>query len=184
MAIASSEKFAGSDKFIGRGTELGRLLAALERAEQGQPGLVLVAGDAGVGKSRLLTELAAQARQRGAQVLLGGCLEVGGVGLPYVPIITDAPPPITSSTGAPSGRPSSSYHNRTPLVSTYPAAITPFLSVRSGYDGLPQLTIASDQSTRPPDEAVSPQTSLLRPAQPHPNPPRIPARWIQAKQPI
>src|SRR5215211_597257 len=48
---------------------------------------------------------------------------------------TDAPPPITSSTGAPSGRPSSSYHNRTPLVSTYPAAITPFLSVRSGYDG-------------------------------------------------
>jgi hypothetical protein len=44
-----------------------------------------------------------------------------------------------------------------------------------------QLTIASDQSTRPPDEAVSPQTSLLRPAQPHPNPSRIPDRWIQAK---
>src|SRR5215218_5567261 len=61
---------------------------------------------------------------------------------------TDAPPPITSSTGTPSGRPSSSYHNRTPLVSTYPAAITPFLSVRSGYDALPQLTIASDRSTR------------------------------------
>jgi hypothetical protein len=31
-----------------------------------------------------------------------------------------------------------------------------------------------------PDEAVSPQTSLLRPAQPHPSPSRIPARWIQA----
>jgi hypothetical protein len=44
-----------------------------------------------------------------------------------------------------------------------------------------QPTIASDQSTRPPDEAVSPQTSLLRPAQPHPNPSRIPARWIQVK---
>src|SRR6266536_5882840 len=50
---------------------------------------------------------------------------------------TDAPPPITRSTGAPSGRPSSSYHNRTPFVSTYPAAITPSLSVRSDYDGSP-----------------------------------------------
>jgi tetratricopeptide (TPR) repeat protein len=79
---------AVSGGFIGRGKELARLLAALERAEQGQPGLVLVAGDAGVGKSRLLTELAAQARQRGAQALAGGCLEVGDVGLPYVPIIT------------------------------------------------------------------------------------------------
>src|SRR5919197_1074840 len=58
---------------------------------------------------------------------------------------TDAPPPITSSTGAPSGRPSSSYHTRTPLVSTYPAAITPFLSVRSGYDGppLPDSSVVS-----------------------------------------
>src|SRR5919197_4295983 len=58
---------------------------------------------------------------------------------------TDAPPPITSSTGAPSGRPSSSYHTRTPLVSTYPAATTPFLSVGCGYDGppLPDSSVVS-----------------------------------------
>jgi DNA-binding CsgD family transcriptional regulator len=49
--------------------------------------MVLVAGDAGVGKTRLLAELANQARQRGTHVLLGGCLEVGDVGLPYVPVI-------------------------------------------------------------------------------------------------
>jgi len=74
--------------FIGRAAELGRLEVALDRAEQGQPQLVLVAGDAGVGKTRLLVELADRARQRGAQVLVGGCLEVGDVGLPYVPVIT------------------------------------------------------------------------------------------------
>src|SRR5215216_4469301 len=81
MAVASS------DRFVGRAEELTRLLAALERAEQGRPAMVLVAGDAGVGKTRLLAELAHQARRRGAQVLVGGCLEVGDLGLPYVPIV-------------------------------------------------------------------------------------------------
>jgi DNA-binding CsgD family transcriptional regulator/tetratricopeptide (TPR) repeat protein len=85
--ILASMTVASSSRFIGRGVELARLLAALERAEQGQPAMVLVAGDAGVGKTRLLVELAERARGRGAQVLVGGCLEVGDVGLPYVPIV-------------------------------------------------------------------------------------------------
>jgi predicted ATPase len=74
-------------EFVGRGEDLVRLLAALEQAEQGRPGLVLLAGDAGVGKTRLLLEFGDQARRRGAQVLLGGCLEVGDVGLPYLPFL-------------------------------------------------------------------------------------------------
>jgi DNA-binding CsgD family transcriptional regulator len=78
---------AGSSRFVGRGEELAGLLAALERAEQGRSAVVLVAGNAGVGKTRLLTELAHHARQRGVQVLVGGCLEVGDVGLPYVPVV-------------------------------------------------------------------------------------------------
>jgi predicted ATPase len=81
MAVASSHRF------VGRAEELARLLAALEGAEQGRPAMVLVDGDAGVGKTRLLAELADQARRRGVQVLVGGCLEVGDVGLPYVPVI-------------------------------------------------------------------------------------------------
>jgi predicted ATPase len=81
MAVAALRRF------VGRAEELAQLLAALEQAERGQPAIVLVAGDAGVGKTRLLAELADQARQRGARVLLGGCLEVGDVGLPYVPAI-------------------------------------------------------------------------------------------------
>lgn len=47
----------------------------------------LVAGDAGVGKTRLLTELTNLAEQRDMRVLVGGCMETGDVGLPYVPFV-------------------------------------------------------------------------------------------------
>ncbi|MFG2001052.1 AAA family ATPase [Spirillospora sp. NPDC048911] len=73
---------------IGRRTELGELTGALDRAAGGQAGVVLVSGDAGVGKSRLVTELAATARRRGAAVLIGLCAELGE-GMPYLPL-TDA----------------------------------------------------------------------------------------------
>jgi DNA-binding NarL/FixJ family response regulator/tetratricopeptide (TPR) repeat protein len=84
-AILASMAFVTSPVFVGRTEELGRLLDVLERAEGGQPAVGLVAGDAGVGKTRLLSELADRARVRGTRVLVGGCLEVGDVGLPYVP---------------------------------------------------------------------------------------------------
>jgi tetratricopeptide (TPR) repeat protein len=85
--ILAGMAVAGAPGLVGRAEELARLLTALERAEQGRPVMVLLAGDAGVGKTRLLAELAHQARQRRAQVMVGGCLEVGDVGLPYVPVI-------------------------------------------------------------------------------------------------
>jgi DNA-binding CsgD family transcriptional regulator len=75
-------------RFVGRAEELSRLLAAVGRAEQGKPAMLLLAGDAGVGKTRLLAELAHRAQQRGVQVLLGGCLHAGDVGLPYVPVVS------------------------------------------------------------------------------------------------
>ena len=78
---------ATSPTFIGRTHELARLLELLERAESGRPAVALVAGDAGVGKTRLLAELAARAWKDGTKVLVGGCLQVGDVGLPYVPFI-------------------------------------------------------------------------------------------------
>ena len=53
------------------------------RAGEGTPTTVLVGGDAGVGKTRLIEEFAARARGQGARVLCGGCLELGDGGLPF-----------------------------------------------------------------------------------------------------
>jgi DNA-binding CsgD family transcriptional regulator/tetratricopeptide (TPR) repeat protein len=73
--------------FIGRADELQRLEAILDRAEQGRPQVVLLAGDAGVGKTRLLLEFADRAGQRGVRVLAGGCVELGDIGLAYLPVV-------------------------------------------------------------------------------------------------
>ena len=45
----------------------------------------MIGGDAGVGKSRLVSEFAEQPRGAGARVLIGGCLELGADGLPFTP---------------------------------------------------------------------------------------------------
>jgi DNA-binding CsgD family transcriptional regulator len=76
-----------SAAFIGREAELRRLEAVLDRAAQGRPQLVLLPGDAGVGKTRLLLALAGRARQAGTRVLAGGCVELGDIGLPYLPVV-------------------------------------------------------------------------------------------------
>ncbi|TFV63114.1 UNVERIFIED_ORG: LuxR family transcriptional regulator [Bacillus sp. AZ43] len=72
---------------VGRASELARLLAALDRAASGRASTVLVAGDAGVGKSRLLDELTCRATDRGVRVLTGHCVDLGDVGLPYLPFV-------------------------------------------------------------------------------------------------
>jgi DNA-binding NarL/FixJ family response regulator len=76
-----------SQEFIGRAAELDRLKVVLDRAEQGRPQLALLAGEAGVGKSRLLLEFSDRAQQRGARVLAGGCVELGDIGLAYLPVV-------------------------------------------------------------------------------------------------
>ncbi|MFG2191038.1 helix-turn-helix transcriptional regulator [Streptomyces sp. NPDC048639] len=72
---------------VGRGVEMDRLRAALRRAAGGSSGAVLIAGEAGVGKTRLVEELAAYARDAGAVVLSGRCVDVGEAGLPYLPFV-------------------------------------------------------------------------------------------------
>ncbi|MFD3826814.1 AAA family ATPase, partial [Streptomyces sp. NPDC058625] len=54
----------------------------------GEPQALLVGGEAGVGKTRLVEEFAAAARHRGAVVALGGCVEIGADGLPFAPFST------------------------------------------------------------------------------------------------
>ncbi|MGW6737888.1 helix-turn-helix transcriptional regulator [Streptomyces sp. NPDC055013] len=70
---------------IGRDGELARLFTALERARDGEARAVLIAGDAGVGKTRVLDEVAGRAARDGMVVLTGHCVDLGDVGLPYLP---------------------------------------------------------------------------------------------------
>ncbi len=75
-----------SPRIVGRSHELEALSDALARAAAGEPGIVVVAGAAGVGKSRLIAEFSARARAIGARVLIGDCLELVGGGLPFGPL--------------------------------------------------------------------------------------------------
>jgi len=75
-----------SASFVGRQEELGRLHRALQSAAAGEPTTVLIAGEAGVGKTRLVEEFAVQVDDQ-ARVLLGRCLQLSGGGLPYGPIV-------------------------------------------------------------------------------------------------
>src|SRR5690606_5124719 len=75
-----------SPVFVGRGDELARLVEAWEGAAQGRPATVLVGGEAGVGKSRLLAELSARVTERGGRWMIGGCASQGGAGLPFAPV--------------------------------------------------------------------------------------------------
>ncbi|GAB2844160.1 helix-turn-helix transcriptional regulator [Lentzea nigeriaca] len=68
---------------VARDRELDRLRAMLAQAGDGTAGAVLLAGDAGVGKTRLVDELAASAED--TLVLMGRCLDAGETGLPYLP---------------------------------------------------------------------------------------------------
>jgi DNA-binding CsgD family transcriptional regulator len=75
-----------SPVLVGREAELAALTGALDSAIGGEPTLVLLGGEAGVGKSRLVAEAADRARDAGARVLIGACVELGGEGLPFTPL--------------------------------------------------------------------------------------------------
>src|SRR5215216_262837 len=70
--------------FVGRGPELRRLHAAWADARRGRRRTVLVAGEAGIGKTRLAAELAGLAEADGAVVLAGRCDQ--HLGVPYLPL--------------------------------------------------------------------------------------------------
>ncbi|MEB3981583.1 nuclear transport factor 2 family protein [Mycobacterium sp. 663a-19] len=75
--------FTGPGPFVGRGDELGRLLSAWNSALDGGVRAVLIAGEPGVGKTRLAGEWSRQAYEQGGVVLYGRCDE--DLGAPYQP---------------------------------------------------------------------------------------------------
>ena len=70
---------------IGRSDELTQLASLAGIEATNGVGSVVVAGDAGVGKTRLLSELRDQARAAGWRTVLGHCLDFGDSALPYLP---------------------------------------------------------------------------------------------------
>jgi len=82
MLTAEMSGRASSPVLVGRDEQMAALDAALSNVRQGGPAAVLLGGEAGVGKSRLVGEFGQEA---GARVLIGGCLELGTDGLPFAP---------------------------------------------------------------------------------------------------
>jgi DNA-binding CsgD family transcriptional regulator/tetratricopeptide (TPR) repeat protein len=76
-----------SPTLVGRVEEVQVLEAARRWAADGEPAVVLVGGEAGVGKTRLVAELTARCAADGTRVLSGGCVPVGGGALPYAPMV-------------------------------------------------------------------------------------------------
>ena len=76
-----------SPVFAGRASELDELMVAMGRARDGAPGAVLLGGEAGVGKSRLVSELAARAIEDGAQVLCGRCAGTPDGAIPLLALV-------------------------------------------------------------------------------------------------
>ena len=74
-----------SAAFVGRVRELDELGRALRAAQAGAGATVLVAGEAGIGKTRLASEVARRARDDGFDVLLGRSMDLVGTELPYQP---------------------------------------------------------------------------------------------------
>jgi DNA-binding CsgD family transcriptional regulator len=72
---------------IGRSSELERLRAVTREPGASRGRTFLVAGEAGVGKTRLVGDVAAAVRADGGRVLLGGCVDLGDGSVPYAPIV-------------------------------------------------------------------------------------------------
>jgi len=72
---------------VGRVRELTRLEEVLDACREGRRATVFVGGEAGIGKTRLVTELARRARAGDMEVLIGGCLDLEVGGVPYAPVV-------------------------------------------------------------------------------------------------
>ncbi len=93
----------GGPRLVGRAKELGELEAAIAVVRDGNGHVVLVKGDAGIGKSRLVAAARASAEQRGCLVIQAACFESDRI-VPYaavsdlLPSLLTAEPSVVSTT--------------------------------------------------------------------------------------
>jgi DNA-binding CsgD family transcriptional regulator len=93
---------AGSGGLPGRDRELGRAADVLEATAAGQPRVLLVGGDAGVGKTRLVGETLGRAAEAGFLVLVGHSLDIASAA-PFSPVL-EALAPVLFAETEPRGR--------------------------------------------------------------------------------
>ena len=74
----TASSYALRARFLGRDSELDQLRDIWKQAKVGQAGLMLIGGESGVGKTRLVEELEVEVELSGARVIWGQCLEIGG----------------------------------------------------------------------------------------------------------
>jgi tetratricopeptide (TPR) repeat protein/nucleoside-triphosphatase THEP1 len=78
MSAPATGQRVATRPFVGRSAELSHLAAVFQEAASGSGSLVLVTGEAGIGKTRLVQELCTLAAESGGRVLSGRCWEEGG----------------------------------------------------------------------------------------------------------
>jgi len=76
-----------SSALIGRGNELTAAVDAATSVQSGQARILLIAGDAGIGKTRLVTEVCTRASQAGMLTAVGGCVQLGEASVAYAPLV-------------------------------------------------------------------------------------------------
>jgi DNA-binding CsgD family transcriptional regulator len=113
--------------FVGRVRELEALGRALDAMAAGRGETVLVGGEAGIGKTRLASELARQARTAGFAVLVGRSIDLVGTELPYQPF-AEALHPLGALPERTSGSQLRVFEQTLALLSDQ-AAVTPVLLV-------------------------------------------------------
>jgi DNA-binding CsgD family transcriptional regulator/tetratricopeptide (TPR) repeat protein len=123
-------KAVAGEIFVGRVDELRQLRRVLHAARAGSGTTVLVAGEAGIGKTRLGSEFARHARDADFEVLLGRSIDLVGEELPYQPFV-EALRPLGAFSRV-GGRPAGSQlqlFEHTLAALTDRAAVTPVLLV-------------------------------------------------------
>ncbi len=74
-------------RLVGRLAETGALDEALRTAAEANPVAMIIAGDAGIGKSRLAAEVCSRAAAEGWQLLSAGCIDLAEGSVPYLALV-------------------------------------------------------------------------------------------------
>src|SRR4051794_7707312 len=86
LARMGTPTTAAAAPLIGRTEDLAALERALDQARGGEVVTVVLAGEAGIGKTRLVQEFSERAFAQGARLLTGTCVDSGDATLPYAAV--------------------------------------------------------------------------------------------------